>query len=149
MNNLPLLQEIQVIYSNKIKKSDRIKISSSQDAEQVLRQVWNDLIEIKESSYILLLNNSNDLLGYHLVSIGGKTSTVVDITNILMIALKTNSGGLILAHNHPCGVRWPSEEDKAITKKIKLACETVGLRFHDHLVITPEHYFSFVDEGMI
>ena len=151
MNNIPILQEVEVLYTNKIKKSERIKISSSHDAEQVFRQIWNNLIEIKESSYILLLNYSNELLGYHLVSIGGKTSTVVDVTNILMIALKTNSSGVLLAHNHPSGTNYPSEEDKVMTSKIKKACETVGLglRFYDHIVIAPEDYYSFMDNGLM
>lgn len=149
MNNIPTLQEVQVTYSNKIKKSERVKISSSIVAEQTLRKVWNNYIEIKESSYILLLNNSNELLGYHLVSIGGKTSTVIDVSNILMIALKTNSGGILLAHNHPSGANYPSEEDKVMTKKINKACETVGLRLFDHIIITHESYFSFKDEGLI
>lgn len=137
------------MYTNKIKKSERIKISSSHDAKQVFRQIWNNLIEIKENSYILLLNYSNELLGYHLVSIGGKTTTVVDVTNILMIALKTNSSGILLAHNHPSGTNYPSEEDTVMTSKIKKACETVGLRFYDHIVIAPEDYYSFMDNGLM
>lgn len=149
MNNIPTLQEVEVLYTNKIKKSERIKISSSLDAEQVFRQIWNEFIEIKESSYVLLLNNANEVLGYHLLSIGGKTSTIIDITSILMIALKTNSGGILIAHNHPSGNKKPSEEDKVITKKLINACETVGLRFYDHLIVTAESYFSFLDDGMI
>lgn len=149
MIKIPQLQEVEVLYTNKIKKPERTRISSSADALIVFRQIWNDYIEVRESLYILFLNGANELLGYHLASFGGKTSTVSDVSSILMVALKTNSSGILIAHNHPSGINQPSNEDKVITKRINKACELVGLRFFDHMIVTSESYYSFMDEGMI
>ena len=48
--------EIQLSYKSKVKASLRPKISSSRDAENILRQFWNDdRLELKEEFKIMLL----------------------------------------------------------------------------------------------
>ncbi len=42
------LCEIKVAYSSKVKVSDRIKITSSACAAQLLRSIWSDDLEIRE-----------------------------------------------------------------------------------------------------
>ena len=68
---------------------------------------------------------------------------------ILYIALKTNSTGIILAHNHPSGDLKPSSTDINLTRKIKSACEIMDLKLHDHIVLAKEGYLSFMDEGIL
>ncbi len=97
------LCEIKVTYTSKVKVSDRIKISSSASAAELLRAIWSDNLELREEFNILLLNRANHVIGWFNVSIGGVTSTVVDPKVIFSVALKCNASGIILSHNHPSG----------------------------------------------
>jgi DNA repair protein RadC len=56
---------------------------------------------------------------------------------------------IILAHNHPSGTLQPSEADKAITKKIREAGKFLDINILDHLIITDESFFSFLDDGIL
>jgi len=72
------------------------------------------------------------------------------ILSILSIALKGLASAIILAHNHPSGNRRPSDQDRILTKKVKLAANEMDIQLLDHLIIVPDGgYFSFADEGMI
>jgi DNA repair protein RadC len=53
--------------------------------------------------------------------------------------------GLILCHNHPSGP-VPSEADKQITKKLRIAGDSDKML--DHLIVTEVNTYSFVDEGI-
>jgi hypothetical protein len=56
--------EIQLVYKTKVKASDIPYISSSKTVYQLALQFWNpDTIEFFEEFKILLLNQSNKLLG--------------------------------------------------------------------------------------
>lgn len=143
------LAEIQVSYKTNVKASDRRKISSSGDAEAVLREIWSDGMEFREEFYILLLNRANAVLGWYKVSEGGTTGTVADAKLIFSVALKGLACSLILAHNHPSGNLKPSEADIRLTKRLKQAGECLEIAVLDHLILAKEGYYSFADQGMI
>jgi DNA repair protein RadC len=143
------LAEIQVSYKTKVKPSERRKITTSKDAESVLREVWNDTIEFREEFYILLLNRANQVLGWYKVSAGGITGTVVDPKLIFSVALKGLACSLVLAHNHPSGNLQPSSQDIALTQKLKQAGEILEIPILDHLILSTEGYYSFGDEGIL
>lgn len=53
-------------------------------------------------------------------------------------ALLANASGLAIAHNHPSGSAQPSEEDKLFTRRIHLACDILGLKLVDSLVVAED-----------
>ena len=148
--NWKIVSEIELIYKTKVKASERPQIKSSKDAYQIVLSSWDhNKIEFFEQFKILLLNNDSKALGLYEVSSGGITGTVVDLRLIFGAALKANAIGLIMAHNHPSGKLLASEADKAITQKIKAAGKLLDIAVLDHLIITPENYYSFADDGAI
>ena len=88
-------------------------------------------------------------MGIYNVSKGGISSTIVEIRHILYIALKTNSTGIILAHNHPSGNLKPSSTDINLTRRIKSACEIMDLNLTDHIILTKDNYYSFMEGGLL
>ena len=83
------------------------------------------------------------------LSKGGITGTIVDVRLTLKMALQLGAVGMILAHNHPSGTLKPSQADKQLTKKFKLAGESLDIKVLDHLIITEKAYFSFADEQLL
>ena len=47
------------------------------------------------------------------------------------------------------GEPQPSQDDIEITNRITSACELVGIRVLDHIIIGDNNYFSFFNEGLI
>jgi len=140
--------QIKISYSNKIKPSERVAVTTSQDAANYMREVWED-IEYRESIYLLCLNRKNDILGYGLISIGGITGSTADLKVIFQTALLSNATGILLLHNHPSNNEKPSEADKELTQKIKEAAKIMDITFYDHIIMLPEGYVSFADEGLL
>ncbi|MBE8726330.1 JAB domain-containing protein [Flavobacterium hungaricum] len=144
------VSEIDLIYKTKIKSSERPLITSSRSAYALLRDCWDpDKIEFIEQFKVLLLSQSNKVLGIYEASSGGITGTVVDIRLLFAAALKANAVGLIITHNHPSGKTDPSQADRSITRKIREAGELLDIKLLDHLIVTPEKYYSFSDEGAL
>jgi DNA repair protein RadC len=142
--------EVQLIYKSKLPASQRVKISSSRDAYDLLLKNWNsDTVEYCEEFKILLMNRSNAVLGIIAVSKGGISGKVTDVRIILQAALKSNASGLIVCHNHPSGNLNPSESDTKITQKIKEAGNIMDIQLLDHLIINDEDYYSFADNGLL
>ena len=94
--------EIEISYKPKFKASERPMIDSSSKAFNVLYSNWSeDKIEFLEEFKIVLLNRANHVLGIVNISQGGLAGTYVDPKILFSIALKANSSGIILSHNHP------------------------------------------------
>ena len=128
---------------------EKVKIVSSKDAFKVIKQFYFDDIDIFESFFILCLNRNNQTIAYAKISQGGVAGTVVDIKLIAKYAIDCLASGVILAHNHPSGDLKPSNEDLAITKKVKEGLKILDIQVLDHLILTSQGYLSFGDEGIL
>jgi len=149
-SNWLVASEIELIYKSRVKASERPKIVSSQSAFEIALKAWDaNKIELLEQFKVLMLSNSNRVLGVLEISSGGITGTVVDLRLIFAALLKAKATAFILVHNHPSGKLEPSEADKQITAKIKQASQVLDIALLDHLIITSESYYSFADEGVL
>ncbi|MDG2433945.1 DNA repair protein RadC [Flavobacterium sp.] len=122
------------------------KVTSSKVVFEIMQPLIGELPH--EEFWIVYLNNSNKILSKSQLSKGGITGTLVDVRIVFKSALEMGATGLILCHNHPSGTLVPSDADKQITKKLKLAGDSLEIKVLDHLIITETNYFSFVDEGI-
>jgi DNA repair protein RadC len=138
-------------YKTKVNPKDRVKVTSSKDAYNLLFDSWNkNTIEHVEEFKILLMNRSNAVLGILPVSKGGISETVTDVRIIIQSALKAKASGIIVCHNHPSGNMYPTESYRKITMKIKEAGNLMDIQLLDHLIILPvEGYYSFADDGVL
>lgn len=128
-------------------KHEKVIIASSKDAFNVLYPILAD--KPLEEFWIVLLNQSNKVLSTHLISTGGVSGTVADVRVIMKLAIESLASGLILSHNHPSGSVKPSEPDKRLTTKIKLAAELLNVKVLDHIIIGDGEYFSFADDNIL
>lgn len=122
------------------------KITSSKMIFEVMQPIIGELAH--EEFWIVYLNNSNKIISKSQLSKGGITGTLVDVRLVFKMALEMGATGLILCHNHPSGTLTPSDADKQITRKLKLAGDSLEIKVLDHLIVTENNYFSFVDEGI-
>jgi len=126
---------------------EKKKITSSTSVFELMQPVIGELEH--EEFWIIYVNNSNKIIQKNQLSKGGITGTLVDVRLVLKNALEVGATGLILSHNHPSGTLRPSEADKQITQKLKLAAQSLDIKVLDHLIITEKAYFSFADENIL
>ncbi len=126
---------------------ERKRIVTSRDAFEYLYANMADLHY--EQFWILLLDQSNKVIGAVQVSDGGIAGTVADPKRIFKTAIERNAAAMILCHNHPSGQLKPSDADVRLTKKLFQSGEMLEIRVIDHLIIGHDQYFSFSDEGVL
>lgn len=128
---------------------DQPKIIKPLDAYNILKEIYNNDFYDLEKAYVLFLSRDNHLIDSILISIGGLTGTVIDSKKVFREALIRKACSVILCHNHPSGRCLPSESDKTLTKKMKLAGDAIDIQLVDHIIITGNGYYSFGDEGFL
>jgi len=128
---------------------NKVKITCSQDAAEYIRNFYHEDIGIYESFFMLILNRANTTVGYVKISQGGVAGTVADISLIAKYAVQSLASAVIIAHNHPSGNKTPSSNDQNLTKKVKEALKLFDITLLDHVILTPDSFYSFADEGVM
>jgi DNA repair protein RadC len=121
------------------------KITDINEAADYIRQFYSDDIEIYESFFILLLNRSNNTIGYAKISQGGVHGTIVDISILCKYAIESLCSGVIIAHNHPSGNTKPSKQDIELTHKVQKALDLFDIKLLDSVVLTKENHESIIN----
>jgi DNA repair protein RadC len=127
-------------------------LSNSRQAQTIIRKLIETCGQSdREQFCVVLLNNKNEILGLNIVSIGSVSAAYVCPREVLKPAILVSASALILAHNHPSENVSPSREDESITARIIKAADIIGIKVHEHLIISMwgERYFSFADAGII
>lgn len=105
----------------------------------------------KEFFNVIFLDIKNKVIDTIELSKGSINSSIVDPKEIIKEATIRNSSSIVLVHNHPSGDTEPSQDDINITNKVKDACQIVGIRVLDHIIIgkDKDNYISFVKKGLL
>lgn len=102
-----------------------------------------------EEFVAVFLDSKNTVVGYQVVSVGSLNLSIVHPREAFKAAACMNAAGVLFAHNHPSGDPTPSQEDRALTKRLVSAGDILGIRVWDHIVIGDERYVSFADSGWL
>ncbi|OJX29862.1 MAG: hypothetical protein BGO86_05350 [Chryseobacterium sp. 36-9] len=126
---------------------ERQQISSSKDIFEILQPHLSDLPT--EEFWAVFLNHQNKILYKTCLFRGGIASSVADVRVIFKTALEHFSTRIVIAHNHPAGSLKPSQQDIAITNKIKDAGKLLEIELLDHIIIAQNKFYSFKEEGIL
>ena len=105
--------------------------------------------EKQESFHILILDNKYQQIGLKMISMGLLDQTLVHPREVFAPAIQLRAAAIILIHNHPSGDVQPSHQDLAITDRLSKAGQLIGIAVLDHVILSEERYFSFVDENLL
>jgi len=126
-----------------------VTITTSQDIADFARSIWPGDLFVREVFMLFTLNRAHRIFGYEIISIGSLVGTVVDIKKIGKTIIDTMASSIIVVHNHPSGRLIPSQTDKNLTVKIKSMVDIVDAILLDHIIISEDQHFSFLDDGLI
>ena len=84
------------------------------------------------------LDAKHQVIGYHEVSKGTLSASLVHPREVFKAALLSNAYAIIVAHNHPSGSVEPSREDIETTKQLIKAGKIMGVDVVDHCIVSSE-----------
>lgn len=142
---LAVLELIKRYFHEDIPVDEPIK-SSSNIFERMRHRIGNlDHEEI----WMLLINRQNRVIKEFRLTSGTGTASVFDPKQAIKLAILENADGMILCHNHPSGTLRPSPQDDMLTRELKEACKFMHIRLLDHLIVTPNGYYSYNDSSRL
>lgn len=103
----------------------------------------------KENFLVVTLNGGHEIIDIHCVSIGTVNKALIHPREVFSQAIKENAAAIIVCHNHPSGNCQPSKDDINTTEMLIDASVIMGIELLDHVIITYENYFSFVENNLL
>ncbi|WP_225971557.1 JAB domain-containing protein [Fusobacterium pseudoperiodonticum] len=126
-------------------KADKIT-----DKEALLKFLRNKIgYEDVEKFYVIYLSSSNEVIAFEESSSGTLDRSSIYPREIYKRVIMENAKSIIIAHNHPSGNTCPSKCDIDITNEIAKGLKNFGALLIEHIIITRDSYFSFLEEGLI
>lgn len=105
----------------------------------------------KETEYFVVyyMKNNYRIIKSETISFGGLDSTLVDVRVVLKHAILCGATCMTCVHNHPSGSTMPSKHDDKLTENINRACEVMGVKLIDHVIVTNKDYYSYQENGKL
>ncbi|HBF68299.1 MAG TPA: hypothetical protein DDW20_03145 [Firmicutes bacterium] len=116
---------------------------SVKNADDVYKKYMYLSEQTKELLVVLMLDNKHRIIREKILYVGTDNFIPINIREIAVELLQTNTKYFLLIHNHPNNNKKPSDEDIGSTLLIKNALASLGLIMIDHIIITSDGFFSF------
>jgi DNA repair protein RadC len=98
---------------------------------------------------VLLLDARYRLIATRILSIGSLDRSLGHPRDVFREALVAGAGAVVVFHNHPSGDPTPSQDDRSVTARLRLAGAAIGVPLLDHVVLADDRYCSFRKLGWI
>ncbi len=121
-------------------------IRSPPDVIQFIKHIT---LEKQEHFLCISLNGAHEILNIRTVSVGTINRCIIHPREVYSDVLKERAAAIVLAHNHPSGNKNPSENDIEITQQLFEVSKILGVHLLDHIIVCPNSYFSFAENGLV
>jgi DNA repair protein RadC len=122
------------------------KIAFPPDAYPLIRHIAD---RAQEHFLCISLNGANEVIAVRTVSVGLVNRALVHPREVFADPITDRASAIIVAHNHPSGNLSPSQDDLAVTRQLKDAGMTLGIRMLDHIIFNREKYYSLLENGQL
>ena len=103
----------------------------------------------REHLVALFLDTRNRVIAQRTISVGSLTASIIHPREVFKEAISRSAAAVIVLHNHPSGDPSPSEEDRAITARLKEAGGLIGIPVLDHIIIGAGKFVSLKEKGAL
>lgn len=104
---------------------------------------------LREVFMVVLLDARHRLLAEVRIAEGGLTACAISPREVFEPVVREQAAAVIFVHNHPSGDPAPSHEDLALTGRLVIAADALGVRALDHVIIGDGRFFSLADRGLM
>jgi len=125
------------------------RMTGARSVSEYLFTVYVDIDATIENFVVTFLDSQNSVIASEVVSKGTINTAAIYPREVIKRILALNSANIIISHNHPSGSITPSASDRAMTRKLKTACDSIDVDLLDHLIMGKGEYYSFNDKGLL
>lgn len=100
-----------------------------------------------EELYMLMFDGKDRFIGNVLISRGNENTVGMNIRKMASEALKKETAGVVIAHNHPNGKLMASMEDVVLTRDVSLAFSKIDIAVVDHILVSGKNYTSIMNSS--
>ena len=144
---LMAVKELGRHYISQHLKQEKIELSNSKALLDFLK--FELLGETQEIFAVLCLDVHLRKISFKKLFYGSLNSCEISINQLLRHAINQHASSIVIAHNHPFGLAFPSQADIELTQHISTACDLLEIRLIDHCIISPEGSYSFAEHRLI
>lgn len=123
-----------------------MKITFPPDVYPLIRHVSD---RRQEHFLCISLNGANEVIAVRTVSVGLVNRALVHPREVYADPITDRASAVIVAHNHPSGSLVPSQDDLEVTRQLKEAGKTLGIKLLDHLIFNQTTYHSMLEKGQL
>ena len=124
-----------------------VRLESPSSVADLVRQFTKG--DARENFFVFFLDAKNSLVGFEVVAIGTLAEVAVHPREVFRSAIVAPASAIVLAHNHPSNSCEPSDEDRALTRRLVSAGEVLGIPVLDHVVVSEDDHTSLSQNGFI
>ena len=126
---------------------NNVIIKSADIAFDYFQYIFKD--QKQEYFYVIYLDNKKRVIENKLLFKGTLNQSIVHPREVFKSAFILSASSIICVHNHPSGNVEPSKEDINLTKRLSEIGILMGIKVVDHLIISDDNYFSFLENNLI
>jgi len=123
-------------------------IGSAKVAANHFRTFFSDASK-KERFVVCFLNGQHQVLSTEVLFEGSLTTSAVYPREVITRVIELGSAAIVIAHNHPSGLKTPSSSDRAVTNKLQAALAAIDVDLLDHIIIAGSDHYSFADNSLM
>lgn len=141
-----IIKDINKIYL----KEEKLQKNSINSTKELIEFLKSDMAFLKKEIFkAIFLDNSNRFIEEEVLFEGTIDRSHIYPREIVEKILRYNAKSVIFAHNHPSGNLKPSEQDIQITKKMKSILNSLDINLLDHVIVSENGVFSFLENNIL
>lgn len=142
---LTLTMAVGRYYEQKRDKNELRYLTTVEECGKFLLPYLRDLRN--EAAYLLCLDAKCKPLCCQKLGEGSVNSAAIPIRRIVEVALAVNATTVVLAHNHPSGLAFPSGDDVQTTFRVAKALDPLEISLADHIIVAENDFVSLAQSG--
>lgn len=128
-------------------KDEKVRFDNPKTIYSFMRYEVENLAH--EEFFVLYLDKRLRLIKKLLLAKGSVSQVGINNKEIFKNAFKLDSSYIVLIHNHPSGSFLPSEADDIVTNCILDISKQMGIYLIDHMIISSDGYYSYLENHKI
>lgn len=144
---ITILSAIELGKRSMFLSTNTTKITNAKDVYKNFR--YYIYKQTQEIFIILFMDAKNGLINYKIIYKGTSKNININPKEVFKEAYIHNASSIILVHNHPNGLCFPSKNDYVTTNNLLEISRLLEIPIKDHVILTNDNYYSFWENGDI
>ncbi len=131
------------VYERYLESSRKKKNNRLNNLDEIAEYFRRSFVDSKQEELrVLLLGNTLNIIREDSIAQGSMRAVQMDMRRLVTLCLNSKAVYVVLGHNHPSEILFPSDSDVKVTRTVAELLRGLDLRLLDHLIVGKEGYYS-------